>query len=125
MANGNATGYAEANGFGADAADDPWDEPPPEAYEPPAPPPEPPRAEPARRILVTLRLGGDTETEKQRLNEIYRLFLKYPGQDRFCVHVWRGGGGWELDFPNTTTSCCDALLEELRGLVPPDGLRVE
>ncbi len=112
----------------------PWPGEPPVSDEPPQPPPpaaQPPsdveagRANSARRILVTLRLTDDLETEKHRLTEIYRLFQKYPGQDRFCVHVWRGSGGWELDFPNSTTACCDALLEELRGLVPPDALRVE
>lgn len=123
--NGDATEYVDANGFAADVAEVPWDEPP-EAYEPPSPPePEPPRVDLARRIRVTLRLSGDTEAEKHRLTEIYRLFRKYPGQDRFSVHVWRGSDGWELDFPNTTTSCCDALLQELRQLVSPDALDIE
>ncbi|GAB4400821.1 MAG: DNA polymerase III subunit alpha [Anaerolineales bacterium] len=137
-ANGAATDLADINGYMPEAEEDSWgappflDEPPAEADAPAAPPvseppPEPqrPTGEPPRRILVTLRLGGDIESEKRRLHEIYRLFRKYPGQDRFCVRVWRGGGGWELDFPNATTACCDALLQELQSLVPPDALDVQ
>lgn len=129
IANGGGRDPAGINGYMPED-EDTWDPPPftdepPDAAEPAPPAQEPRRAGPARRILVTLRLTADTETEKHRLTEIYRLFRKYPGEDHFCVQVWRGGGGWELDFPNMTTSCCDALLDELRGLVPPDALYVE
>lgn len=144
VASGPGAEYEDINDFAPDAGDGSWDvlpfsdEPLPETdAEVPPPPPElltpleapaqpvPRQSSSSRRVLINLQLGGDIEAEKQRLNEIYRLFQKYPGQDRFCVRVWRGGGGWELDFPNATTACCDALLQELRHLVPPDALDVQ
>ena len=143
VAHDAAPDYADANGFVSDGDNSYWDapfpdEPPPVSEEPapppppapmpapePAPAPQPMGGAPSRRILVTLRIGGDLEAEKRRLNELYRLFLKYPGQDRFCVRLQRGTGGWELDFPNATTACCEALLQELRQLIPPDALIVQ
>ena len=79
----------------------------------------------SQRVVVTLRRTGDLATDKQKLGLIFSVFEKYSGSDRFSIRLVAGNQWRELDFPNTTTRCCDALLQELRQAVHLESLHVE
>lgn len=116
-----------------------WDEPPP-APDPVRPGAASADAEPqapaasqawpiegtsAQRIVVTLRRTGDFDGDKRRFTQTVLLFEKYSGADRFSIRLAFGEQVHELDFPNATTCCCDALLQELRQVIQPESLHVE
>ena len=76
-------------------------------------------------IVITLQRAADLDAEKRRLNQLYQLFLKYPGRDRFRIRLALESYEYEFDFPNATTRYCDALTRELQGILPPGALRVD
>ena len=113
-----------------------WEEPPiqevrSQPSEPPsdmaraadAPPPAIVAA--SKEILITLQTAGDLDAEKHRLGQLYQLFLKHPGQDRFRIRLRQQKCDYELDFPNATTHYCDTLALELSRLLPPGALSVD
>ncbi len=88
------------------------------------PSPEPVAA-PMRDIVISLQRAGDLDAEKRYLRQLYQLFLKYPGRDRFRIRLTQGLNCYELEFPNATTQYCDALARELQSALPPGALRVD
>lgn len=99
------------------------DEAAPQAH--PTVPTEPADAAASQRIVVTLQRTGNLDMDKQRFNKVFALLQKYPGADRFSIRLAFGERVHELDFPNATTCCCDALLQELGQVVQPEALQIE
>ncbi len=78
------------------------------------PPTLPKEAENVRMITIVLRPSGDNLRDNVRLRQIYGTLITYPGKDRFAFHVFEGGRGYRIEFPNFTTGLCPELLENLR-----------
>jgi DNA polymerase-3 subunit alpha len=83
-----------------------------------------PAATSCKEIVVTIQPAGDLDSEKRRLGQLYQVFQKYPGQDRFRIQLRLKACDYELDFPNATTHYCDPLAQELQRLLPPGSLHV-
>ena len=71
----------------------------------------------AYRLQITLPRSTDAQADIQRLGEVYRLLISYQGGDRFTLFVPNGSGLVELEFPNSSTRYCVALLQALEALV--------
>jgi DNA polymerase-3 subunit alpha len=82
---------------------------------------------PARvHLHVTIPRSGDMEQVIQRLGQVYDLFQRYTGDDRFSLYVENGSQGRiQISFPNDTTGHCVQLEQELRALVGAGTVRVE
>jgi hypothetical protein len=79
---------------------------------PPAPEPEYLR-EGARKVTVTLWRSGDEAADTRRLRRAHGILMSYPGDDMFALRLVDEQKTVEIDFPNETTSFCEALVYEL------------
>jgi len=78
-----------------------------------------------RMLTVTLRSGRDKVRDGLLLRRIFGMLISRPGSDRFTFHIFEGGRGYLLDFPNFTTRLEPELLNELHVLVGEENVRVE
>jgi len=76
-------------------------------------------------VTIVLRPSGDLKRDQRRISRLHGTFISYPGQDRFRFHIFEGGRGHLIDFPNDTTRVCDELLEKLKQAVGEENIRVE
>ncbi len=76
-------------------------------------------------VTVTLHPSGDVQRDTRRISRLHGTFISYPGQDRFRFHIFEGGRGHLIDFPNNTTRVCTELLEKLKQAVGEENIRVE
>lgn len=76
-------------------------------------------------VTVVLHPSGDVQRDARRISRLHGTFISYPGQDRFRFHIFEGGRGHLIEFPNDTTHVCDELLEKLKQVVGAENIRVE
>lgn len=78
-----------------------------------------------RMITLMLRSSGDSERDRRRLKTIHGQISSYPGTDRFSFLIFEGSRKYLLEFPNSTTGICTALIQKLGELVGQENVRVE
>ncbi|RME06011.1 MAG: DNA polymerase III subunit alpha [Anaerolineae bacterium] len=76
-------------------------------------------------ITLTLRSEGDALRNNLLLRRVFGLLISRPGNDRFAFHIFEGGRGYLLDFPNYTTRLEPELLQQLHALIGENNVRVE
>ncbi len=80
------------------------------------------QAPPAPRLVrVTFRRGADRQGDSHRLAQAISLFRRFPGDDRFVVHV---DNELELSFPNESTRYCEDLASAMAALLGAGCLEV-
>ncbi len=76
-------------------------------------------------VTVTLHPSGDLQRDARRISRLHGAFISHPGQDRFRFHIFEGGRGHLIDFPNDTTRVCDELLQTIKQIVGEENIRIE
>ncbi|MBI3742742.1 MAG: DNA polymerase III subunit alpha [Chloroflexi bacterium] len=79
--------------------------------------------EPPRLLHLTLRETDDPDGDLRRLTEVQVVLRDRPGRNRVRLTVVSEGAPTDMDLP-VTTACDDALLERLRSLLGPEGVKV-
>ena len=75
--------------------------------------------------IVILRPSGDPERDIRRISRLHGTFISFPGKDRFAFHVFEGGRGHLVEFPNDTTHVCVELMNKIKDTVGEENIRVE
>jgi hypothetical protein len=78
-----------------------------------------------QQVTVILRSTGNKQIDRQRIKTIYGTLISFHGRDHFSFHIFEGGKGYLIDFPDDTTRLCNELLESLRKLMGEENWRVE
>ena len=76
-------------------------------------------------VTVVLRPRVDKVRSNLLLRRVFGLMISYPGNDRFAFHIFEGGRGHLLEFPNLTTGLNPELIARLNELVGPENVRIE
>ena len=76
-------------------------------------------------ITVILRPTYDKVRDKLRLRQIFGILISYPGNDRFAFHVFEGGHGHLLEFPNLTTEVNPEMIAQIQRIVGSENVRIE
>jgi hypothetical protein len=97
----------------------------PESASPIMPPFAPSDGSAVQMVTVVMRPSGDKVRDNLRVRQIYGHLISYPGNDRFAFHIFEGGRGHLLEFPNFTTGVCQELITHLCTLVGSENVRVE
>jgi DNA polymerase-3 subunit alpha len=80
----------------------------------------------AYHVFVTVHRSPDEQADVELLRSVYSLLEGYDGRDRFSLVVNKGPGRQvQLDFPNSTTRYCMALVSQLEQLVGEGGVRAQ
>jgi DNA polymerase-3 subunit alpha len=82
-------------------------------------------ARPSKQITVLLRPTNDRERNKRRIKVLHSTLTSFKGRDRFSFHIFEGGKGTLIDFPNDTTFVCPEMLARLKKLMGEESWRVE
>ena len=83
------------------------------------------RARPPKQITILLRPTGDQERDKRRIRILHSTMTSFKGRDRFSFHIFEGGKGHLIDFPNDTTRVCPEVLARLKKLMGEESWQVE
>jgi len=78
-----------------------------------------------QQITVLLRPTGDRERDKRRIKILHSTMTSFKGRDRFSFHIFEGGKGHLIDFPNDTTRVCPEVLARLRKLMGEESWQIE
>jgi DNA polymerase-3 subunit alpha len=85
---------------------------------------EPPQAAPSRRRLqINLPTSEDTNTDIQRLRQVFATLEKFPGEDEVNLAIVSTGKITKMEVPDPTGYCSE-LHRQLAGLVGEDNLIV-
>ena len=76
-------------------------------------------------ITVIMRPTPDKVRDKLRLRQIFGILISYPGNDRFAFHIFEGGRGHLLEFPNLTTGLNPEMIAQIKRIVGADNVRIE
>jgi DNA polymerase-3 subunit alpha len=76
-------------------------------------------------LTVQLRATGDKTRDELRVHRIHGIITSYPGNDRFALHLFEGGRGYLVEFPNLTVGICREMTDRLTSLVGADNLGLE
>ncbi|MBE9524856.1 MAG: DNA polymerase III subunit alpha [Chloroflexi bacterium] len=77
------------------------------------------------RITVILRPKLGKVRDNLVIRRVFGQLISHPGLDRFALHIFEGGSGYLLEFPNYTTQLTPELIADLRFLVGEENVRVE
>jgi DNA polymerase-3 subunit alpha len=80
---------------------------------------------PTQQITILLRPTDDRERNKRRIKILHSTLTSFKGRDKFSFHIFEGGKGTLIDFPNDTTRVCPEMLTRLRNLMGEESWRVE
>lgn len=89
------------------------------------PPKLPEKGDEIRMLKVQIRATGDKARDELRLRRIHGIITSYPGNDRFSFHLFEGGRGFLVEFPNYTIDVCEELLDRLGSIVGSENLQIE
>jgi hypothetical protein len=80
---------------------------------------------PPQQITILVHLTEERERNKRRIKVLHSTLISFKGRDRFSFHIFEGGKGTLIDFPNDTTRVCPEMLTRLRNLMGEESWRVE
>jgi len=80
---------------------------------------------PLQQITILLRPTDDRERNKRRIKILHSTLTSFKGRDKFSFHIFEGGKGTLIDFPNDTTRVCQEMLTRLKNLMGEESWRVE
>jgi len=83
------------------------------------------RTRPPQQITIQLRPTDDRERNKRRIKILHSTLISFKGRDKFSFHIFEGGKGTLIDFPNDTTRVCPELMTRLKKLMGEESWRVE
>jgi DNA polymerase III subunit alpha len=78
-----------------------------------------------KMVTILLRSSGDKERDVRRLRCIHGALVSCPGKDRFAVHIFEGGRGYLLEFPNESTGAGPELLSKLIKFTSEENIRID
>jgi DNA polymerase-3 subunit alpha len=78
-----------------------------------------------RMVTILLRSTGDKERDVRRLRHIHGALVSCPGKDRFAIHVFEGGRGYLLEFPNESTGAGPELMAKLIKFTGEENIRID
>jgi len=78
-----------------------------------------------QQITVLLRPTGDRDRDKRRIKILHSTMTSFKGRDRFSFHIFEGGKGHLIDFPNDTTRVCPEVLARLKKLMGEESWRID
>jgi DNA polymerase-3 subunit alpha len=78
-----------------------------------------------RMLTIDVRSSGDKKRDVLRLRCIYGVLVSNPGQDHFAFHIFEGGRGYLLEFPNETSGVTPELWERLAKLAGKENLHLD
>jgi len=79
---------------------------------------------PPRRLVVEVERSGDRTADMCRIERLYALLQRFPGQDEVEVLVRRGARVDALPLPNGSVRYCPDLEKELRALLGESAVRL-
>jgi DNA polymerase-3 subunit alpha len=78
-----------------------------------------------KMVTILLRSSGDKERDVRRLKCIHGALVSCPGKDRFAVHIFEGGRGYLLEFPNESTGAGPELMSKLIKFTSEENIRID
>ncbi len=78
-----------------------------------------------KMVTIILRPQLGEARDGLLMRRIFGSLISYPGKDRFAFHIFEGGRGYLLDFPNYSTYINPDLINELNKLVGKENIRIE
>jgi DNA polymerase-3 subunit alpha len=78
-----------------------------------------------KMVTVLLRSSGDKEHDVRKLRCIHGALVSCPGKDRFAIHVYEGGRGYLLEFPNESTGVGPDLMTKLIKFAGEENIRID
>ena len=79
-------------------------------------------APPPRRLRLRIRETDDTEGDQDRLEEVRRLLLEFPGQDEVGLEVASNGQVVTLAWDVVRVGLCDELEQGIRAIIGEAGM---
>jgi DNA polymerase-3 subunit alpha len=78
-----------------------------------------------KMVTILLRSSGDKERDVRRLRCIHGALVSCPGKDRFAIHIFEGGRGYLLEFPNESTGAGPDLMSKLIKFTSEENIRID
>ena len=78
-----------------------------------------------RTVFISLHESADSDEDVQRLNDVKKLLLEYPGADHVNLTIQTQQGPLHMDWPLINTNYCDDLHTSLDQLLGTGAVQVE